>query len=101
VLDVQHKMLRKLAQLAHSLNIPAVDHSQIIDLMDTFLDGKYGQGKYMELVVGSCIYAFCRRTKRPITLMDTAVCHSVQSFDFLFRKWSRFAPHRALRVHLG
>jgi transcription initiation factor TFIIIB Brf1 subunit/transcription initiation factor TFIIB len=67
---------------------------QSLQLLDRYIEGKYASGKWLTLVIASCIYAACRLARKPITLIDIAVCYSPFVHLFLTRLSDRRMMYR-------
>lgn len=82
MLSSQLKVLKRLNTIAAALRLPASSIKQVSAYLEQFTDGKYGHGRWMELVVASCVYIVCRENKRPLTLIDVAVSENPLAASF-------------------
>jgi transcription initiation factor TFIIIB Brf1 subunit/transcription initiation factor TFIIB len=74
------RMRQKAFQLLHTLRLPKSLGQQALRLMHHATNGTHGAGRWVEILLGASIYALCRMTHRPMSLLDVA--NSVQTSGF-------------------
>lgn len=65
-------VMNKMKEISAILRVPHEKVEDVKFMLERLLDGEWGQGRWIEVLVGACIYVAIRQSRLPLTLVEVA-----------------------------
>lgn len=65
-------VINKMKEVTAILRVPNEKVEDVKFMLERLLDGEWGQGRWIEVLVGACIYVAIRQSRLPLTLVEVA-----------------------------
>lgn len=78
VIGLQRDVMNKMKEITAILQVPMDKVEDVKFMLERLLEGEWGQGRWIEVLVGACTYVAIRQSNLPLTLVEVAV-----SFTFM------------------
>ena len=70
---LQRDVMNKMKEIGAILRVPHEKVEDVKFMLERLLEGEWGQGRWIEVLVGACIYVAIRQSRLPLTLVEVAV----------------------------
>lgn len=68
----RREVMKKMKEITAVLRVPHERVEDVKFMLERLLDGEWGQGRWIEVLVGACIYVAIRQSRLPLTLVEVA-----------------------------
>ncbi|KAG0591148.1 hypothetical protein KC19_1G153700 [Ceratodon purpureus] len=65
-------VMNKMKEIGAILRVPHEKVEDVKFMLERLLEGEWGQGRWIEVLVGACIYVAIRQSRLPLTLVEVA-----------------------------
>jgi transcription initiation factor TFIIIB Brf1 subunit/transcription initiation factor TFIIB len=69
----QMEVMKTMRRITSVLRVPTEKVRDVKFMLESVLENEWGQGRWIEILVGACIYIAIRQSQLPLTLLEVAV----------------------------
>lgn len=69
----QLETLRKVQRISGQLRVPGDKVDEVKHLLERTVDGDWGAGRWVDVLVAACVYIVIRQSQLPLTIPEVAV----------------------------
>ena len=66
--------MKKLDQITTLLRLCAQKVDDVKCMVEKITQGQWGAGRWLDILIGACIYVTVRQSHLPLTIVEVAVC---------------------------
>jgi transcription factor IIIB subunit 2 len=92
------EVMKTMRRITSVLRVPTEKVRDVKFMLESVLENEWGQGRWIEILVGACIYIAIRQSQLPLTLLEVAVCKSLHCLQDLLQFLSNIPDTMWIRV---
>ncbi|BBN04396.1 hypothetical protein MPTK1_3g04220 [Marchantia polymorpha subsp. ruderalis] len=104
----RHKLetLRKVQRISGQLRVPGDKVDEVKHLLERTVDGDWGAGRWVDVLVAACVYIVIRQSQLPLTIPEVADCVNCdvvelgRMYNRVLQKLNISVPHVDLSIFL-
>ncbi|KAG6550740.1 hypothetical protein Mapa_007644 [Marchantia paleacea] len=104
----RHKLetMRKVQRISAQLRVPGDKVDEVKHLLERTVDGDWGTGRWVDVLVAACVYIIIRQSQLPLTIPEVADCVNCdvvelgRMYNRVLQKLNISVPHVDLSIFL-